>query len=163
VRTLVAFCHPVPYSYGAHLRDQVLSAVDEVRLVDLYGGNDLPRRFLDADGDDLAWAEAVVLVYPTWWSSLPAPLMEWVEAGLERDLWRHLVRVVAVTTHGSSRLVNIATGQIGRRIVRRGLPAYMASQSKGRFIALYRMDGISQVRRRKFAEHLVTRLPRALT
>jgi NAD(P)H dehydrogenase (quinone) len=163
VRTLVAFCHPVPYSYGAHLRDQVLSALDEVRLVDLYDGHDLPRGFLDGDGDDLAWAEAVVLVYPTWWSSLPAPLMEWIETGLEHDLWRHLERVVAVTTHGSSRFVNIATGQIGRRIVRRGLPAYMAPGSKGRFIALYRMDRIGDDDRRKFSDHLATRLPRTLT
>lgn len=76
MRTLVAFCHPVPNSYGAHLRDQVLSVIDEVRLVDLYGGHDLPRGFLTEDADDLVWAEAVVLVYPTWWSSLPAPLME---------------------------------------------------------------------------------------
>ncbi len=163
MRTLVAFCHPVPYSFGAHLRDQVMSAVDEVRLVDLYAGHDLPRGFLGEDAYDLAWAEAVVLVYPTWWSSLPAPLMEWIETGLDRDLWRHLVRVVAVTTHGSSRVVNIATGQIGRRIVRRGLPAYMASKSKGRFIALYKMDRIDNDRRHKFAEQLATRLPRALT
>ena len=29
--------------------------------------------------DDLAWAEALVLVYPTWWSGQPAMLKGWID------------------------------------------------------------------------------------
>ena len=46
-------------------------------------------------------------------------LMGGVEDGLDRQAWQHLSRVVAVTTHGSSRLLNAVTGGSGRRIIRR--------------------------------------------
>ena len=164
MRILVVFCHPVLDSFGARLRDTVLDALaaHETRLVDLYSGADLPRSFDHDDSDSLAWAEAIVLVYPTWWSSLPAPLMGWVEEGLDRDLWRHLSRVVAVTTHGSSRMVNWVTGGIGRRIVQRGLPKMMAEGSFGRFIALYSMDTIGDTEREQFCASLPETLASAL-
>lgn len=162
MRALVTFCHPVPDSFGAHLRDRTLAALAEARLIDLYGGHDLPRPFEDLDADHLAWAEAVVLVYPTWWSSLPAPLMGWVEAGLERDMWRHLTRVVAVTTHGSSRLVNTVAGEVGKRLVRYALPAQMAPGARATFISLYRMDRIDDASRLRFAERLGRELKLAL-
>lgn len=147
------------------MRDTAAAALsdEEVRLVDLYSGADLPRDFADTDGDDVLWAEAVVLVYPTWWASLPAPLMGWIEEGLERDLWRHVTRVVAITSHGSSRLVNLVTGGVGRRIVRRGLPQMMAPDGFGRFIGLYSMDTIGDEERRKFLDSLPGALHKALS
>lgn len=162
MKVLAVFCHPVPDSFGAGIRDFVTIALPDVRTIDLYSGADLPRDFADADGEALSWAEAVVLVYPTWWATLPAPLMGWVEDGLEQDRWRHLTRVVAITTHGSSRLVNLVTGGIGRRIVRRGLPKMMAANAQGRFIGLYSMDTIGDEERTKFLDSLPLALHRAL-
>lgn len=164
MRVVVVFCHPVPDSFGAHVRDTALEALTahETRLVDLYAGADLPRSFDDDDSEVLTWAEAVVLVYPTWWSSLPAPLMGWVEEGLDRDLWRHLSRVVAITTHGSSRLVNWVTGGIGRRVVQQGLPKMMGPESFGRVIALYSMDTIDDAEREQFCASLPETLTNAL-
>lgn len=163
MRTLVVFCHPVPDSFGAALADVTVTVVSpDVRLVDLYDGRDLPRGFDPADEAALAWAEAVVLVYPTWWSSLPAPLMGWVEDGLDRQAWQHLSRVVAVTTHGSSRLLNAVTGGSGRRIIRRGLPRLMAPGASGRFIALYGMDTIDDAARHAFLAALPSELTLAL-
>jgi NAD(P)H dehydrogenase (quinone) len=165
VNVLVVFCHPVPDSFGAALRDAAVAALvaHETKVVDLYEGRDLPREFDDGDAKALEWANAIVLVYPTWWASLPAPLMGWVEAGLESDRWRHLTRVVAVTTHGSSGMVNMVTGGVGRRIVRRGLPRVMASDAYGRFIPLYSMDTISDTARLDFLESLPTALTHALS
>ena len=164
MNVVVAFCHPVPESFGARLRDATVLALaaHETRVIDLYDGRDLPGEFDEAAEDALAWASAIVLVYPTWWASLPAPLMAWVEAGLERDRWGHLTRVVAVTTHGSSRMVNMLTGGVGRRIVRRGLPRLMAPGAYGRFLPLYGMDTIDDAARRRFLESLPTTLTRAL-
>ncbi|MEX2280539.1 MAG: NAD(P)H-dependent oxidoreductase [Acidimicrobiia bacterium] len=67
MKVLIVFCHPVPDSFGAEIRDTVTTALsdEEVRLIDLYSGVDLPRDFTDADGAALSWAEAAVLVYPT--------------------------------------------------------------------------------------------------
>jgi NAD(P)H dehydrogenase (quinone) len=164
MNVLVAFCHPIPDSFGACLRDITVAALaaHETKVIDLYDSHDLPREFDDMDADALEWANAVILVYPTWWASLPAPLMSWIEAGLDRDGWRHLRRVVAVTTHGSSRLVNLVTGGVGRRIVRRGLPRLMSPDAYGRFIPLYGMDTIDDSTRRDFLESLPTALTHAL-
>ncbi|MDX1448440.1 MAG: NAD(P)H-dependent oxidoreductase [Acidimicrobiia bacterium] len=164
MNVLLVFCHPVPGSFGAAVRDKVQSILDADRLraIDLYDGNELPRSFSDEDARDLAWARAVILIYPTWWGTLPAPLMGWIEEGLERSAWENLERVVAVTTHGSSRFVNRFTGGTGRRIVMRGLPRQMTFGASGRFIALYSMDQIDDTRRAKFLDSLPSELDRAL-
>lgn len=164
MNVLIVFCHPVPDSFGASLRDATVAALaaHATQMIDLYDGHDLPRDFADGDTDALGWADAIVLVYPTWWASLPAPLMGWVEAGLDRGNWRHLTRVVAVTTHGSSRLVNVLTGGVGRRIIRRGLPRLMSAGAYGRFIPLYGMDTIDDPTRLEFLESLPTTLTHAL-
>jgi NAD(P)H dehydrogenase (quinone) len=165
VRVLVVFCHPLPDSFGAHVRDVTLSALEahDSRLVDLYDGRDLPRWFSNGDAADLGWAQAVVLIYPTWWSSFPAPLMGWIEDGLDRGCWRHLTRLVAVTTHGSSRLVNAITGGIGARIVRKGLPGEMAQDARGVFLAMYSMDRSDEKNRRRFAGRMALEVPHALS
>lgn len=159
MRVLVVLCHPVPGSFGAHLRDVAVGALEpghETATIDLYGGFDLPPG--DLDDAPLDTAEGVVLVYPTWWSSLPAPLMAWVEDTLEAGRWSHVQRLVAVTTHGSSRWVNAVTGHIGRSIVLRGIPAQMAEGATGTFLALYGMDRIDDDRRRRFVAHVERRL-----
>lgn len=160
----VVFCHPVPGSFGAAVRDTVVAHLDPTatRCLDLYDGADLPRAFTDEDEQTLRWSRAVVLVYPTWWGTMPAPLMGWIEAGLEREAWANLERAVAVTTHGSSRFVNTFTGGTGRRIVMRGLPRQMAIGAIGRFIALYSMDTIDDEARGRFLTSLPAQLDRAL-
>lgn len=142
-----------------------MSALDqhEVRPVDLYDGTDLPRSFTDDDVGLLSWARAVLLIYPTWWGTLPAPLMGWIEHGLDREAWAGLDRVVAVTTHGSSRFVNRLSGGTGRRIVMRGLPLQMALGASGRFIALYSMDTIDDYARHRFLQSLPDQLNQALS
>ena len=164
MRTLLVFCHPVPDSFGSAVRDACAAALErhELQSIDLYEGRDLPRPFADEDGVALERAEAVVLVYPTWWGSFPAPLGEWIECALERDAWRTVSRVVAVTTHGSSRMVNLLTGGIGERIIRRGLPRRMAEGAFGRCLALYSMDAIDHPARAAFLEELPRELEKAL-
>jgi NAD(P)H dehydrogenase (quinone) len=164
VRTLIVFCHPLPDSFGSCVRDTCATALEghEVRSVDLYDGRDLPRSFSDGDASALEWARAVVLVYPTWWGSFPAPLGDWIESGLEREAWRNVSRVVAVTTHGSSRMVNVLSGGIGERVVRRGLPGRMAPEAYGRFVALYSMDTIDDDARAAFLKRLPGELEKSL-
>ena len=98
MRTLVIYCHPNPGSLVAAARDRVLAGLrtagHEVRLTDLYADGFRPelsadeRRAhrepgvapeLDRHADDLRWAEALVLVYPTWWSGQPAMLKGWID------------------------------------------------------------------------------------
>lgn len=99
MRVLVVYCHPVPESFCAALRDTTLatlaSAGHETRLVDLYAEGFDPvmgceeRRFYNDRPPvapdllphiaHLRWAEALLFVYPTWWYGLPAMLKGWLD------------------------------------------------------------------------------------
>jgi putative NADPH-quinone reductase len=99
MRVLLVYCHPVPESFCAAIRDAAMetltAAGHEVRLVDLYAEGFDPvmqaeerRRYNDlAAGEHplpkhaahLVWAESLIFVYPTWWYGLPAMLKGWLD------------------------------------------------------------------------------------
>ena len=99
MRTLVIYVHPVEGSFTSSVRDAIIqhlpSQHHEVRLRDLYAENFDPflsateralhhtppttRPELARDVEDLRWCEAIVFVYPTWWSGLPAMLKGWID------------------------------------------------------------------------------------
>ena len=99
MRVLVVYCHPVPESFCAAVRDTVMDALaeagHETRLLDLYAigfepvmGCEERRVYNDMCRDQhplpehaahLAWAEGIVFVYPTWWYGLPAMLKGWLD------------------------------------------------------------------------------------
>src|SRR6188472_1900059 len=122
----------------------------EVRVDDLYADGFDPaftesdrRRHLEPGADpslqryvdDLLWCDTLVFVYPTWWSGQPAMLKGWIDrvwvngvawdlpegSNRLRPLLTDIGRIVVVTTHGSSRLVNAAQGDAGKHLVRRSL------------------------------------------
>lgn len=121
MRVLVVYCHPVPDSFCAALRDTVLEAIAlrgcEARLVDLYAEDFDPvmrceeRRLynmrspsdpaLRAHVDNLGWAEMIVFVYPTWWYGLPAMLKGWLDRVWATD--------VAFTLKGNGMAVPLMT------------------------------------------------------
>lgn len=99
MRVLVVYCHPVPHSFTAAVRDTAIAALEssghEIRLVDLYAegfnpvlGAEERERYHDPGDNEVAvashiahikWAEALVFVYPTWWYGLPAMLKGWLD------------------------------------------------------------------------------------
>ncbi|MEM1398973.1 MAG: NAD(P)H-dependent oxidoreductase, partial [Pseudomonadota bacterium] len=99
MRVLMVYCHPVPESFAAALRDVTLGALKkaghEVELLDLYALGFDPvisaeehRAYLNTTMENhplqdhaklLAWCEALVFVYPTWWYGLPAMLKGWLD------------------------------------------------------------------------------------
>ena len=99
MRCLLVYCHPVPESFCAALRDAAAETLRargwEVRLVDLYADGFQPvlsaeehrvhRDRAPADPllapyvEGLRWAEAILFVYPTWWYGLPAMLKGWLD------------------------------------------------------------------------------------
>lgn len=97
MRALIVYCNPNPESYSAHLRDQVIAALDghEVKVIDLYAegfdpvmsreeragyhtpeANEVP---VAAHIERLKWADTVIFVYPTWWFNVPAMLKGWLD------------------------------------------------------------------------------------
>ena len=99
MKLLVVYCHPVPESFTAAVRDTAMDALaqvgHEVRLIDLYaegfaaamgpqewkdylteGTNEFP---VTDHIERIRWAEGIVFVFPTWWYGLPALLKGWLD------------------------------------------------------------------------------------
>lgn len=115
----------------------------------------------------LARARSIVWVYPTWWSGPPAIMKGWIdriwtngvaythtESGLEPGLLHHVRRMDVVTTHGSSRLVNVLEGEAGKLMIRRGLRALCHPTCRTRWIALYGVDRARRSRLEAFADRV---------
>ena len=129
------------------LRDRVVETLEraghEVRVVRLTQGEWI-------DGASAVGAEGLVLVYPTWWGGLPAPMLEWVQRELvawidgradpSTSPLRAVRHLVAVTTHGSSAWVNRLQGEPGRQLLRRSVTPLCAPGTRLRWVALYGVD-----------------------
>lgn len=117
MRVLVVYCHPVPESFCAAIRDTVLATLaragHEAQLIDLYAegfdpvmSTDERRVYNDGPPSDptvlahaghLQWADALLFVYPTWWYGQPAMLKGWLERVFAVDI------AFALTATGSTR------------------------------------------------------------
>jgi NAD(P)H dehydrogenase (quinone) len=196
MRTLVVYVHPVEGSFTSSVRDAIIqhlpSQHHEVRLRDLYAENFDPflsateralhhtppktRPELARDVEDLRWCEAIVFVYPTWWSGLPAMLKGWIDrtwmnevawslpvgANTIRPRLTNIRRLVAVTTHGSSKVVNALQGEPGKRTISRSIRLMCNPWCRARWIALYGLDKSKLEDRQKHLATIGQRVARAL-
>jgi NAD(P)H dehydrogenase (quinone) len=151
----------------------------DVRVNDLYADGFDPvvspaerRAHLD-DGvdpsirsyaDDLTWCDAVILVYPTWWAGQPAMLKGWMDRawvkGVAWDLpdganrltprLKNVKRLVAVTTHGSPKYINMAEGEGGKRTITRSLRMMCHPLARTTWLAIYNIDRCSETKRVEF-------------
>ena len=180
--TLVVFCHPVPESFGAALTARVVETLADVeaepRLLDLYtegfAATDADASVVAAHREAVGAADALVLVYPTWWSGLPAMLAGWFEqvvAGgsapasdgatgraATRELLTNLNYVTIVTTHGSSKLVNVVQGEAGKHFLQRSLHPLCPPHCRMRWLALYNSDRSSDEDRQAFLDRIEQQL-----
>lgn len=112
------------------------------------------RKPLQGYIDNLTWCDTLVLVYPTWWGGQPAILKGWFDRvwvtgvvyeapeGKNRitSLLHNVRRIVVVTTHGSSKLVNAVQGEPGKRTVTRSLRALCNHWCRTDWVAMYAVD-----------------------
>jgi putative NADPH-quinone reductase len=162
----------------------------EVRLTDLYadgfdpvfGASERahhlspgPDPSLVSYAADLRWCDTLVLVYPTWWSGQPAMLKGWIDrvwvnevawslpdgANRLRPELRNVRRLAAVTTHGSSKLINAIEGESGKRTLTRSLRTMCHPLARTTWLAMYGVDNASEADRLAFldrVEHRIVRL-----
>lgn len=162
---------------------------DEVRVTDLYGEGFDPLfsgeerdRHLEPGADpevahhaeDLQWCTRLVLVYPTWWSGQPAMMKGWIERVWVRDVafdlppgsnrvharLRNVRRLVAITTHGSSKFVNAVEGEVGKRTVARTLRAVCHPLARTTWLAMYGVDTSTDRQRQAFLDRVERKLRR---
>jgi NAD(P)H dehydrogenase (quinone) len=124
--------------------------------------------------EDLQWCDTLVLVYPTWWSGQPAILKGWFDrvlmngvawvlpegAARIRPLLTNVRRLVVVTTHGSSKLVNALEGESGKRTVFRSVRLMLHRRVRCEWIAMYGVDNATLKQREKFSSHVRRRVSR---
>ena len=192
MKVLVVSAHPVPGSYTNHLRDRAEAVLrrrgHDVQVTDLHvegfearltraewlGHRDDPGSRTDVAPytAQLQWAEALVLVYPTWWSGMPAIMKGWVDrvwidgvaytlppgrARVRANL-RNIRRVTVISPHGSSKWVNVLEGETGKHMVGRALRVLLHPRARTRWLAIYDMDRADPVRLARFT----TRVERAM-
>jgi putative NADPH-quinone reductase len=193
MRTLVVYCHPNPDSLVAAARDRAIAGLEraghEVRICDLYAEGFDPvmsadeRRTHTEPGvapelqryaDDLRWAEALVLVYPTWWSGQPAMLKGWIDrvwvAGVAWDLpeganrlrpgLQNVRRIVTVTTHGSSKFINAVEGESGKRTMTRAIRTMCSRRTRTTWCAIYGLDTTDADARHRWLDRVERTLAR---
>jgi NAD(P)H dehydrogenase (quinone) len=160
----------------------------EVRLTDLYGEGFDPcfnatdrANHLVAGADpslarhvsDLLWCDTLVLVYPTWWSGQPAMLKGWIDRVWVRGVaWElpdggnrlvprltNVRRLVAVTSHGSSKWVNVIEGEGGKRTLTRSLRSLCHPLARTTWLSLYDIDRSTPAQRAGY----LTRVDRVLS
>lgn len=129
-------------------------------------------RELQQHADDLRWCDTLILVYPTWWSGQPAMLKGWIDrvwaSGVAWELPEganrldprlgNVRRIVAVTSHGSSKLVNALQGEGGKRTMTRSLRAMCHPRARTTWLALYGIDTCDDTKRAAFLDRIETRI-----
>jgi NAD(P)H dehydrogenase (quinone) len=191
MRFLVVYSHPVPESFCAAVRDVTVETLrakgNEVRLVDLHAEGFDPvmpageRRTynerapndpaLAAHIDHLRWAEAILLVYPTWWYGLPAMLKGWFDRVWAKDvtfdldergrivpLMTNIKKLGIVTTCGAPYWWSFVIGQPGRKTVLRGIRANCGWRCKTMYLAHYLMDSSTPGTRAAFLKKVQRRV-----
>jgi NAD(P)H dehydrogenase (quinone) len=117
-------------------------------------------------------ADAIVFVYPTWWSGLPAVLKGWLErvmvpgVGFTLDESTRKVRpglarvrrIVGISTYGSPWAYVKLTNDNGRRIIARALRMSSGWRTRTTWLALYAIDTADSDRRRQHLERIESRL-----
>lgn len=119
-------------------------------------------------------ADAIVAVYPTWWSGQPAILKGWLERVLvpgvgfrfnERGKVRpgltHVRRIVGISTYGSPWRYVKAINDNGRRTLLRTLHLNTGWRTRTSWLALYAIDTATADERERFLRR-VERKMRAL-
>jgi NAD(P)H dehydrogenase (quinone) len=198
VRVLLVSAHPVPDSYVAAVRAAAISGlaagghdVDDLdldaesfqplltraeweghRWTGVGTRRSAPRGRLSADvaahAARLRAADALVLVYPTWWGAPPAIMKGWLDrvwvegvafsfrpdGRRARHELRRIRYLVAITTHGSPKRINAVEGEPGKRLVLRQLRAACHPRVRTRWIACYGIDQSDEARRRSFLGHV---------
>jgi NAD(P)H dehydrogenase (quinone) len=185
VKILLVHANPVPESFGAALHQTVLEALrragHEVRDLDLYAEGFQPvldareRRAYDTPGeneagvrahvDALRWADALVLVFPTWWYGLPAILKGWFDrvwlpgvafhvpegGGTIRPGLANLRKLGVVTTAGSPRwFLKLWMRDPVKALLLRGIKRLMARGADHLWLVHYAIDGSTPKSRARF-------------
>jgi NAD(P)H dehydrogenase (quinone) len=112
-------------------------------------------------------ANALVFVYPTWWSSLPAMLKGWLERvmvpgvafvfnanGKVRPGLTNVRHIVGISTYGSPRSYVRFINDNGRRTLTRALRLNTGLRTRTTWLGLYAIDSATPEQRTAFLDRV---------
>ena len=147
----------------------------------LLRGDELSKRTIGFAKSDwilcqlelLMWCDKIVWIYPTWWSSVPAGVKGWIDRvfiegcafSTETPYGAHLKpllkikKTAIITTWGGSRWQGMYTGDLGKRLLSRCIPAacYVDRAATTLHLKLHNVDD-SLTRRQAFLREVETRM-----
>lgn len=186
MRVAVILAHPNPDSFAHELARRahagLLAAGHDVTVVDLaaigfraamstderaayHGDQPVLDEQVRSQIDLVQSVEALVFVYPTWWSGLPAVLKGWLErvmvpgvgfrfderSGKVRPGLTNIAHLVGISTYGSPRWYVRGVNDNGRRTLMRALRLSCGLRASRRWLGLYAVDSGSDMTRTEFA------------
>lgn len=186
MRVAVVLSHPNPDSFAHELGRRAVvgltSAGHDVELVDLYaigfraamsheeraayhGEQPVLDPQVQSQIDLVRSVEALVFVYPTWWSGLPAVLKGWLErvmvpgvgfrfderSGKIRPGLTNVRHLIGISTYGSPKWYVRAINDNGRRTLMRALRLSCGFRVTRRWLGFYAIDSESDAARHQFA------------
>jgi putative NADPH-quinone reductase len=195
MHALVVVAHPCDDSFTHAAAERAVAGLraggHEVAVVDLYalgfrvamspaerhayhGETPLIDEHTREHARLVQWADCLVFVYPTWWSSLPAMLKGWLErvmvpgvgfvfdedSGKVRPGLRNVRRLVGISSYGSPRSVVKIINDNGRRTITRALRLACGLRTRVTWLGLYGIDTASESRRKQFLDRVETSMAR---
>lgn len=185
MKVLIVLSHPNPASFSHAIASRVTDFLEaqnhSVSLIDLYAEQytatmshaELTSYPSSDPVVDPNVAEhirlvqecaAIVFVYPSWWSSMPAMLKGWIDRTMlpgfafsvdpeSLKLQPGLTNVhqlIGITTFGGTRLASLIVQDNGRRIVTRSLRAICSRRCRTTWIRMFNIDSSTSEQREKF-------------
>ena len=185
MRVVVVVAHPDPESFSHAIAATAVAGLKrgghDVTVLDLYeeefrvgderGTNAWPTtaiarsstRWSSGTRGSSSDAEALVFVYPTWWSTMPAILKGWLERVMvpgvgfvfdEQQRVRpgltNIRQLVGISTYGSPRWYVAAMHDNGRRTLMRALRLNMGLLTRRTWLGLYDIDNSTPETRTEF-------------
>ena len=123
----------------------------------------------------LKQAEALIFVYPTWWSGLPAQLKGWLERVFVLDVafrfneknqispnLNNIRHIIGVSTYGSPwRYVKLINDN-GRRTLTRAIRASTGLRTRTMWCGIYALDTCTQQQRERFITETAQKVTKRL-
>ena len=195
MRVIVVLGHPRADSYCAAILNAIVNSlrekhqVTEIRLADEKFTTAMTSKERHAYETDsplisedtrrhaqlLLQAEAIIFVYPTWWSGLPAQLKGWIdrvfvlgvafkfnEKNQIRPNLNNIRHIIGVSTYGSPwRYVKLVNDN-GRRTLTRSLRASTGLRTRTMWHGIYALDTCTADQREKFITNTTREIAKRL-
>lgn len=189
---LVVLAHPTAGSLNHAIAQRACTALrtagHDVQLLDLYalgfraamtaeeraayhGTTPIVDPLVREHAELVRTSDALVFVYPTWWSSMPAILKGWLERvfvpgigfqfneeGKVRPALTQVKRLVGISTYGSPWAYVKAVNDNGRRVIMRTLRINTGRATRSTWLGLYAIDTATSAERERFLERVERRM-----